>query len=101
MKEEKKTNAAKKKLNCIFNWEIVPFSCRPFPTEDSVDDEDIYNHLEDLMEYETIYCLFITHQFRICCVLLWKLQFLSWRYKSIIVQISWINFKDNTTFDIP
>uniref|UniRef100_A0A3P9K8H1 Vav guanine nucleotide exchange factor 3 n=1 Tax=Oryzias latipes TaxID=8090 RepID=A0A3P9K8H1_ORYLA len=23
---------------------------RPFPTEDSVDDEDIYNHLEDLMD---------------------------------------------------
>lgn len=24
---------------------------RPFPTEDSVEDEDIYNHLEDLIEY--------------------------------------------------
>uniref|UniRef100_A0A3P8PVN6 Vav guanine nucleotide exchange factor 3 n=1 Tax=Astatotilapia calliptera TaxID=8154 RepID=A0A3P8PVN6_ASTCA len=25
---------------------------RPFPTEDSVEDEDIYNHLEDLIEYD-------------------------------------------------
>lgn len=26
---------------------------RPFPTEDSVKDEDIYNHLVDLIEYVT------------------------------------------------
>uniref|UniRef100_A0A3Q1BXV5 Vav guanine nucleotide exchange factor 3 n=1 Tax=Amphiprion ocellaris TaxID=80972 RepID=A0A3Q1BXV5_AMPOC len=25
---------------------------RPFPTEESVEDEDIYNHLEDLIEYD-------------------------------------------------
>lgn len=27
------------------------FLKRPFPTEESVEDEDIYNHLEDLIEY--------------------------------------------------
>lgn len=26
------------------------FYSRPFPTEESVEDEDIYNHLEDLIE---------------------------------------------------
>lgn len=28
-------------------------SSRPFPTEESVEDEDIYNHLEDLIEYDS------------------------------------------------
>lgn len=29
---------------------MFPLS-RPFPSEESVEDEDIYNHLEDLIEY--------------------------------------------------
>lgn len=28
----------------------LSFYSRPFPTEESVEDEDIYNHLEDLIE---------------------------------------------------
>lgn len=33
---------------------------RPFPTEESVEDEDIYNHLEDLIEWVSFGSLFLS-----------------------------------------
>lgn len=36
--------------NAIYNLEYFSFY-RPFPTEESVDDEDVYKGLPDLIEY--------------------------------------------------
>lgn len=38
---------------------MFPLS-RPFPSEESVEDEDIYNHLEDLIEYVNTAKTFLT-----------------------------------------
>ena len=38
------------KMHSFSHYAIFFTTLRPFPTEDSVEDEDIYNHLEDLIE---------------------------------------------------
>lgn len=47
------------KVICIKMY--IKFSLlRPFPTEESVEDEDIYNHLEDLIEWVSFGSLYLS-----------------------------------------